>query len=252
MNTITAALCAAAATAPAMGGFATINFDTEDDFLSPLVNGQEINPAASPAGEFGILVDFVGLNGSRLAIFDTDASGPNAGGGDPDLLVNEGNALIVQNTSLLTQSTADIFDTPNDNVGGAFRIDLVTPGEVGSIDLIDINAGGQTTLTLTDQNGLQRVYNVPSNWSNQAPTPMGFDTLSLLTTLPQDGEGPGGDAVVTFEDAGYDQTAVASIRFDIAGSAAFDNIVINSLVPAPGALTLLAGAGFAGLRRRRA
>ena len=252
MLKFTAALCVAAASVPALGGFATINFDTEDDFLTPLVNGQEINPAASTNGEFGILVDFVGLDGDRLAIFNTNNPGPNTGGGDPDLLVNQGNALIVQNTSLLTQSTTDIFDTPDDNVGGLFRMDLVTPGEVGSIDLIDINNGGRTVLTLTDRNGFQRVYDVPNNWSNQAPALMGFDTLDLLTILPQDGEGPGGDAIVTFNDPNYDQSAVASIEFDIFGSAAFDNIVINSLVPAPGAVALFVGAGLAGLRRRRA
>lgn len=242
------ALLLGAVASPAFAGFATIDFSTEDDFITPLVNGQEIN---NP-GEFGNLVTFTGLNGDRLAIFDTDPAGPNAGGGDPDLLVGLGNALIVQNNSLLTQSTADIFDTPDDEVGGDFRMDLVTPGQLASIDLIDINNGGRLFITLTDNMGRQRVYDVPSNWSNQAPTLNGFDTLSFLTILPQDGEGSGGDAVVTLNEAGYDESAVASVVFDIQGSAAFDNIVIDSLVPAPGALALVGFAGIAGLRRRRA
>ncbi len=247
-HSTTAALLLGFVAAPALAGFATIDFSTEDDFLTPLVNGQEIN---NP-GEFGNLLTFTGLSGSRLAIFDTDPAGPNSGSGDPDLLVGQGNALIIQNTSLLTQTTADIFDTPDDNIGGDFVIDLVTAGQVSSIDLIDINSGGRTVITLTDENGFQRVYDVPSNWSNQAPTPMGFDTLSLLTLLPQDGEGSGGDAIVTLNDAGYDQSAVASINFRVFGSAGFDNIVIDSLVPAPGALALLGLTGLAGVRRRRA
>ena len=244
MLKISAALCATFVGAPALAGFATIDFSTEDDFLTPLVNGQEIN---SP-GEFGILVDIYSSSPTdRLAIFDTSDPGPNDSGGDDDLLVNLGNALIIQNPSLTSQ-TGDIFDTPNDDAGGGnITVDLITPGEVGSIDLIDINGGGQQVT------GFQRIYDVPSNWTLDiaGSGPDGFDTLSLLTTAPQLGEG-GATATVTFNDPSYDQSALATISLDFAGSGAVDNIVINSLIPAPGAIALFAGAGFVGVRRRRA
>ncbi|MEM1423419.1 MAG: hypothetical protein AAGH64_05380 [Planctomycetota bacterium] len=248
MYTLRTALIACAVASPAVAGFTTIDFSVEDDFFTPLVNGQEIN---NP-GEFGILVTFEGLNGDRLAIFDTDPAGPNAGAEDTDLLVGLGNALIVQDDANLTQSTADIFDTPDDEVGGQILMNLVTPGQVGSVDLIDINAGARTIITLTDQNGFQRVYDVPANWTNEAPTIAGFDTLSFLTVADQEGEGSAGPATVTLNEAGYNQNAVASIEFNIQGSGAIDNITIGALIPSPGSFALFAGAGFVAARRRRA
>ena len=54
-----------------------LDFETEDDFTTPLVNGQDI----STPPEFGNLV-FISSTGNNLgaAIFDSDPNGPNAGG----------------------------------------------------------------------------------------------------------------------------------------------------------------------------
>ena len=248
MSMIRTATLFCAIAAPALAGFTTIDFSTEDDFFTPLVNGQEIN---NP-GEFGILVTFEGVDGDRLAIFDTDPAGPNAGGEDTDLLVGLGNALIVQDSGELTQTTADIFDTPDDEVGGGILMNLVTAGQVASVDLIDINSGARTIITLTDQNGFQRVYDVPANWTNEAPAVAGFDTLSFLTVDDQEGEGSAGPATVTLNELGYDQNAVASIEFDIRGSGAIDNITIGALVPSPGSAVRFGAAGLVLVRRRRA
>ena len=60
----------------------TLDFDTEDDLITPLVNGQDI----STPPEFG---NFVSLSSSGsnqgLAIFDSNPAGPNAAGPDADL-----------------------------------------------------------------------------------------------------------------------------------------------------------------------
>ncbi len=248
MNLTHTAIAALVIGAPALAGFANIDFSVEDDFLTPLVNGQEIN---SP-GEFGNL--FTITSTGRLAIFDTSDPGANDAGGDPDLLVNQGNALIIQNTGMLTQSTADIFNTPNDSAGGgSIFFNFLQPAELGSVDLIDVDDANGVTVTLTDDMGRQRVYNVPNSFTNEVNTdgPAGFDTLSLLDTMPQLGEG-GGTATLVSEDMGYDATRVLTLEVDLAGSGGVDNLFIESIVPTPGAAALFACSGLAMIRRRRA
>lgn len=247
MRLIITAIAGCAIGAPALAGFANVDFSTEDDFITPLVNGQEINVGE----EFGNLFSLSSPDG-RLAIFDTSNPGANDGGGDPDLLINQGNALIIQNGGLLTQSTADIFDTPNDSAnGGAIVFDFVVPSEPGAIDLIDVDDNNGITVTLTDDMGRQRVYDVPNSFTNEAPDVMGFDTLNLTTLSDQMGEG-GGIATVTTSDAGYDALRVVQLEVDFSGSGGLDNFVINSVTPSPGAMSLMALAGVVGVRRRRA
>ena len=215
------------------------------------MNGQEIN-ASGANSEFGAL--FTITSSRRLAIFDTSNPGPNTGGGDADLLVNQGNALIIQNTGLLTQSTADIFDTPNDRAGGgSIFFNFMNPAELTSVDLIDVDDRNGVTVTLTDDQGRTRVYDVPNSFTNEVNTdgPSGFDTLSLLDITPQLGEG-GGIATLASEDAGYDPMRVVTLEIDLAGSGGVDNLAITSVVPTPGALALMGLSGLAGVRRKRA
>ncbi|GAB4546621.1 MAG: hypothetical protein Tsb0013_05620 [Phycisphaerales bacterium] len=237
--------------APALAGFATIDFSVEDDFLTPLMNGQEIN-AAGPSSEFGTL--FTISSTQRLSIFDTSNPGPNAGGGDPDLLVNQGNALIIQNPQMLTQSTADIFNTPDDSrFGGTILFNFINPAGLSSVDLLDVDDANGVTVTLTDDQGRQRVYDVPNSFTNEVNTdgPAGFDTLSLIDVSPQLGEG-GGVATLTSEDAGYDPARVVTLAVTFAGSGGLDNLAIDSVVPTPGAVALMGLSGLTLIRRRRA
>ena len=70
-----------------------VDFDTEDDGLTPLANGQELNPGE----EFGRLVSIEGRSRSRLgaAVFDSTPNGPNAAGNDPTLLIDQGGLVLL-------------------------------------------------------------------------------------------------------------------------------------------------------------
>ena len=100
------------------------DFEFDDDGTTALVNGQ----ALSSNDEFGDLFTVNGLSGSGLsaAIFDSSATGPNASSSDQDLLVGQGNVLILQ--EIAGQSTADIFDNPDDDIlGGTMTFEFTTP-----------------------------------------------------------------------------------------------------------------------------
>jgi len=233
--------------ASASAGLFTIDFTT-DDGGNPLVDGQDIS---SPP-EFGNLFNITsGGPNAGAAIFDSSVGGPNDGPGmpDPDLIVDLGNILILQNNNNAAQSVAGIFDTPDDDLDGGFvEFSFLSPAEMTSVDLIDINGAAATTVTLTDTNGLMRTYNVPSFWTGDVVDngPPGFGTLFLNTLADQ--PGPNGPLATAMEDAGFDAMDVTTLRFDFAGSAGIDNL---TFIPAPGAAGLLGLAGLAALRRRR-
>ena len=110
----------------------TVDFSTEDDGVTPLVNGQAIDD------EFGnlftITSDDATMDHNGPAIFDTDPAGPNAGGADEDLLVGLGNALILQNSELPQQTVPGIFDTPDDEQNksdlGQVEFNFLNPTEL--------------------------------------------------------------------------------------------------------------------------
>jgi len=229
------------------GPVITIDFETEDDFFpgpaTPLVNGQSIS---SPE-EFGNFVNISGAgNNLGPAIFDATPGGPNDGGVDDDLVVaGLGNVLILQSNNS-PGMTGDIFDTPNDAAGNGphtLIFDFLSATELFSIDLVDIDGGASTTVTLSDTLGRERVYFVPNHWTGDTA----FETLDLLLTTPQPGPGPGGFAVVMSEAAGYDPTSVASLQVSFSGSAAMDNL---RFVPEPSTAILL-GCGLLAIGRRR-
>lgn len=229
----------------------TLDFETEDDFLTPLSNGQEISDPDLPNGEFGNLVEISSSTG-RLAIFDSDPAGPNSGGLDPDLLVDTGNLLIIQNDTKLAK-TGDNFNTPDDDENGGnvfFDFSVHPDGFVEPLDVLvaDINGGGMFTALLTDINGNTRLYDVTDDFSFDIAVngPDGYETLDFTDIVVQNGEG-GGTATAT-TDPGYDGTRVVSIEFDFAGSAGIDDL---RFIPTPGAATLLGLAGLGVIRRRR-
>jgi len=229
----------------------TLDFETEDDFLTPLANGQEISDPNLPDGEFGNLVT-ISSSTDRLAIFDSTDPGPNSAGPDPDLLVNTGNLLIIQRPGA-SAKTGDNFDVPDDDANGGrvlFDFSVHPDGFVELLDVLvaDINGGGAFTATLTDFGGLTRTFSVTDNFSNDIDVsgPNGYEILDFTTLALQAGEGGGSASGV--EDAGFDITRVVTLEFDFNGSAGIDDL---RFIPAPGAAALLGLAGLGALRRRR-
>jgi hypothetical protein len=232
-----------------------LDFETEDDFVTPLVNGQAIDD------EFGNLVNIsstiLGSDGHLgPAIFDSTPGGDNDyfGAPDRDLLVGLGNVLILQNDSSPAQTVSGIFDIPNDESDyedrGAIVFDFTTPVETISVDLIDIDGSSLVEITLTDLYGKQRVYSAGPNWTTDVSIyGDGWETLDLTTLDPQPADASGDPAVVTLNDSGFDRFSV--VRMDVAfigqsTSGALDNV---RFVPEP-AMVVLLGLGGLFLRRR--
>ncbi len=206
----------------------TINFDTEDDFSTPLVDGQDI----STPPEFGRLLSISGTgNNQGPAIFDTTIGGSNDPGADPDLLVDLGNSLILQSNDDPEQTVPGIYDTPNDSArGGTLDFEYLVRAQLFAIDLIDICPGNAATVTMTDDEGRIRFYDVPTGWTTDINLdgPPGFGTLDLTTLDPQ----PGFKATATAtEDPGFDPTTVVSLSVFFTGSGAVDNLVFCEYCP---------------------
>ena len=146
------------------------------------------------------------------SIFDSTRGGPNALGSDPDLLVDLGNILILQNDTFATQTVAGTYDVPNDEAdGGSLFFDFVDPVELLSVVLIDIDAHGAVELILTDGSALTRTYSVPSFWTFDVSVsgPDGFDWLDLTILTPQLGEG--GAVATASEDLDFNPLDVATL-----------------------------------------
>ena len=303
----------------------TVDFETGADGNS-LANGLAITEA--PAGNDDIMIrDSDGPtsrvpegNGSQLvavsnfftitttgdehvgaAIFDSTprlsggTSGPNAFPipedgdiADPDLLVNSGNVLILQEDGGIsgpdTRRDADgnlIFNRPDDDVNaGSIFFNFTQAVAPVSIDLIDFNGGAGGLVTLTDVNGNERAFTIPEEFtfdlaevlhategdtlgdgdpSNDAEE--GFATLTFDESAPQSGEGrlddDGNPIVTSVADTGaFDINQVTTIEVGFSGSnpsGAIDNLVFaTAAVPEPtsGLLLGLVSVGIAARRRR--
>ena len=218
----------------------TISFAQTVDFNS-FGNGEKISGFdLSPL----ILTSSSGPN-LGPAIFDSDPAGPNAGGLDGDLFVDEGNLLILQSEDFPDDfGGSDFFEMPDDEFdGGTFTFDFTIPVTLTSIDLVDINGTAAVTLVLTDGGGLTRTYAVPDEWTGDT----NFATLDLTTLADQSGPGPGGDATAT-EMAGFNANDIDSLDITFSGSAALNNLVF---VPEPLAASWLLVALVAVAARRR-
>jgi len=208
-----------------------LDFETEDDYPTPtpLANGQIIDT------EFGNLVAISTLGSQHrgATIFDSNNPGPNLSAGDPDLLVNLGNVLILQNLTIGVQNVAGFWDPPNDTpTGGTMVFDFLVSGvEALSVDLIDINGGGQAVqVILVDGAAKTRTFDVPGTWTHDITVggPNGFDTLDLTTLAPQLGEG--GATATASEDPGFNPAGIVKVSVEMFGSGGMDNFKFKRVV----------------------
>lgn len=232
-----------------------LDFTNEDDRVTPLVNGQDL----STPPEFGVLVSLSALQPASgpphfgPAIFDSASTGPNRLV-DPDLLVDQGNLVILQENDV--QSTPGIFASPDDAANGGSLVfeftgfDVIEKVEPVSIDLVDIDGGSprSTRVVLTDVLGGTRTYTVPPGWTRDITfegSP-GVGTLRLTTLAPQ----PGFMATATAtETLGYIAGEVVRLEVDLGGSGALDNLVFRREAD-PDASAALDTAGPGRPRRR--
>jgi hypothetical protein len=228
----------------------TFDFSTEDDFATALSNGQQIDVGQ----EFGEKMTVSGSGGDGVVVFDTSNPGPNNPSQDTDLLVNQGNALIVQTDAASNPPpVGDIYPRPNDDEdGGTIAFSFPRWVQPLSIDLIDMDnrpVEGATIL-MTDFFGLTRTYTVPPDWTGDLNLAQpGVGTLDLTTLAPQPGPFSGNATAV--EDPGFDGFGVVSISVHIGGSGALDNLHViipcvqltfdteDDFTPTPGSGTAL-------------
>jgi hypothetical protein len=193
----------------------TIGFETQDDGVTPLVNGQEIGSDLN--GFFAITTS--GANAGAVT-YSSDPGGDNTSSSDGDLLVDTGNLLILQNNNnatVLQQSVPGIFDTPNDDPeGGAIRFEFMVPAAPMSLQLVDVdNDGSSNQVVLTDVAGRQRTYTVPDEWTgDRSEGEPGMGTLDLTTLNSQPGFG---SIATSSQDTAFDDQAVTCIEVRLAG-----------------------------------
>ncbi len=200
-----------------------IDFTTEDDFATALVNGQDI----STAPEFG---NILGISGTGTnngpVIFDSSDPGPNNPSQDLDLLLNQGNILILQtDAGSNPPPVAGVYPRPNDDEdGGTIDFAFNRPLTPLSIDLLDIDDASTDSmvLVLTDFSALTRTYTVPAGWTGDlSQAEPGVGTLDLQDTNPQGGFLSVATAV---EDLGFDPNAVVALSVELEGSGGLDNL----------------------------
>ena len=258
-----------------------IDFETEDDFVTPLVNGQSVYSTARPNNvspnipfasdtvlEFGELFrvssTIIGSDGHLgPAILDSDPA-DNPSSGDPDLLVGLGNVLMLHRdegpNTHMDATYGLVFNNPNDEATftdrGSIVFDFLVPlCRPMTLDLVDIDENVNVVVVLTDNLGRDRTYLVPANWTTEIiESPAGFHTLSLETLAPQSAApGATGMPATAFEDMGYDGLHVTRMEVQFVGSSpsgALDNLVFST-VPEPATQVLgMAAAACVALRRR--
>jgi FG-GAP repeat protein len=200
----------------------TLDFETEDDFTTPLGNGQHVDT------EFGRLVTLTSSGpNAGLALFDSSVGGPNDPSQDPDLLVGSGNVLILQ-TENLPPDANDVFPRPNDDEdGGTITFDFALPVEPRSVRLIDVDAGdGTSTFVATDGLGRRRTHVVPRDWTGDRTLGQpGEGTLDLGSLAAQPGFGASATAS---EDPGFDPFGVVRLEVHWSGSGALDDLAVCS------------------------
>ena len=118
----------------------TLDFSASDQ--GPLAHGQDLETPGETFGCVSIGGSPIGggpLGNAGAAIFDS-TNGP--AGQDPDLMVDQGNILILQNNAnaqVLTKA-GDLYVHPNDDQdGGTLSFTFCQPVDATTIDVIDID-----------------------------------------------------------------------------------------------------------------
>ena len=197
-----------------------VTIDFEQTHNGELISGEIGGSSFSITGQ--------SASGLTAAAFDSSPNGPNANGGDPDLLVGLGQVLILQgNASMAVPGT---YDVPDDDAGGGAFV--MTFGGAGfapkSIDLVDFcpDAGQGAEITLRDRTARTCVYTVPAGWTEDVAVQggAGYRTLDLTTVNDQ----PGFAATATAEaEVGFAFEDVLRIDIVFDGSGALDNLVYD-------------------------
>lgn len=208
------------------------DFETQDDFTTSLVNGQDLTTPPEFGRVFALSArqPVSGPQHQGIAVFDTDPAGPNGASSDQDLLVGLGNALMLQENP--GQTVPGIFDLPDDAAnGGSIVFDFsplafIEKANPVALDLIDVDATGGVKIFLTDVLGHGRVYSVPSNWTGDIAVdgPPGYRTLDLTTLLPQPGFASTATAT---SDPDFIPGEVVRMEVVLVGSGALDNLVLE-------------------------
>ncbi len=202
----------------------TLDFETEDDFTTPLGNGQ----ALSTPPEFGNLVRIssAGANAGP-ATFDSTPGGPNDPSLNHDMLIGHGNMLLLEDDwHAFAQTNPGFFDVVTDDPhGGDLIFDFLQPVDPQSVLLADINPPPNlgASVTLTDGSGKQRVYAIDPGWTGGYGN-AGPHQLDLRTTVPQPGNGTPRFARAT-EDEGFQQDDVVRMVVHMTGFGALDELV---------------------------
>ena len=183
----------------------------------PLENGRQF-PVPHPGRTF--VVSSSGANLGATA-FDSAPTGPNAG---DDLCVDSGNVLILQDSLEPTQSTPGIFDDPHDDPdAGLLAFDFPRRIRAFSIDLADIDPFPYegATVTLIDEQGRTRLYDVPAGWTGPFRASH-IRTLALDTLADQAGAGP--YPALAYELPGFNPARVVRIEVELFDGGALDNL----------------------------
>jgi FG-GAP repeat protein len=201
----------------------TLDFEGEDDFATPLVNGQGV----STPPEFGHLVRIscAGAN-AGAAIFDSTPGGPNEPPIHAGMLVGQGNVLLLQDDAhAFPQTTPGVFDVVTDDPdGGDLDFEFLLSVDPRSLLLagIDPAPGQGASVTLRDEEGRTRIYTVQPGWTGAAGD-AGPHRLDLVTLEPQLGNGTASLATAQ-ETPGFEPQHVVRITVHLTGLGAIDEL----------------------------
>lgn len=201
-----------------------IDFELDDDLATPLENGAQIDLGLS----FGILlkVSVFGPNQFGAATFDSSPTGPNAAGPSRELLVDQGNLVILQGNP--DQSSQGTFDVPEASVGGGtLRFDLLSPGTMEAIDLVALSDPSEGALVrVIDTSGRVRTFDVPGGFTSDALTDptQAVETLSLTSLAAQTGFAA---TATASEDLGFEPELAIALEVVLDGAAGVDCLVFG-------------------------
>jgi hypothetical protein len=205
----------------------TLTFEVEDEFATPLVNGQAI---ATPP-RFGRLVVITSSGENRgPAVFDSAPNGPNANSSDRDLLVNTGNVVILQNINAGQQTVEGIFDRPCDSSrsGGRIVFDFAAAGSsrrVYSIDVVDRDGSGVNKIRLYDAAGRDRTIYIPSHFTGDVDNgAVGIATIHVYEGLPDESPQQPGLYTKVDTDSHFDPERIVRMKIYFNGSGGVDNL----------------------------